>query len=74
MTKNKSYKNYGGRGIKVKFACFEDFFDYVVNELRADPRGLTIDRIDNDGDYERGNIRFVSQVENLQNRRKRKVG
>ena len=66
--KDSAYKNYGARGIKIKFACFEDFFDYVVKELKVDPRGLTIDRIDNDGHYEPGNIRFVSQAENNKNR------
>ena len=67
--KCKSYKNYGGRSIQNKFKDFEHFYDYVVNELNVDPRGLTIDRIDNNGHYERGNIRFVTQVENLKNRR-----
>lgn len=66
--KCKSYKNYGKRGIKVKFCTFERFFDYVVNDLKVEPRGLTIDRIDNDGHYERGNIRFVSIVDNNRNR------
>jgi len=69
-SKRPDYKYYGGRGIKVKFKLFKDFYNYVVNELKADPRGLTIDRIDNDGDYKRGNIRFVSQAENNLNKRK----
>lgn len=68
--KNKSYKNYGGRGIKCLFKSVDDFIDYVVNELHADPRGLTIDRIDNDGHYERGNIQFVTNVVNQSHRRK----
>ena len=66
--KDKRYKNYGGRGIEVKFACFEDFFSYVTNVLKADPRGLTIDRIDNNGHYEPGNIRFVTRAENNRNK------
>lgn len=70
--KFKYYKHYGGRGIKVKFDSFEDFYDYVVNELKADPRGLTIDRINNNGHYERGNIRFVTLAENCRNRRPRR--
>ena len=41
---------------------------YVIDELRVDPRGLQIDRIDNDGHYEKGNIRFVTCVENNNNR------
>lgn len=66
-----NYKYYGGRGIRVKFISFTDFYDYVVNELQIDPRGLTIDRINNNGHYERGNIRFVTQAENNLNKRKR---
>lgn len=67
--KNKRYKDYGGRGIKNKFKSSDKFLDYVINELRVDPRGLQIDRIDNDGNYEPGNIRFVTAKENSNNRR-----
>lgn len=42
--KNKDYKYYGGRGIRVKFESLIDFRNYVMNVLEADPRGLTIDR------------------------------
>lgn len=67
---DRSYKNYGGRGIKVYFKTFNDFINYVVNVLQVDPRGLTIDRIDNDGDYEPGNIRFVTNLKNQQNKKR----
>ena len=67
--KCKHYKNYGGRGIKCLFKNADEFVDYVINELQTDPRGLTIDRINNEGHYEFGNIRFVSYSENLKNRR-----
>lgn len=66
--KDLAYKYYGGRGIKVNFASFIDFRDYITNELQVDPRGLTIDRIDNEGHYECGNIRFVTQAVNNRNR------
>lgn len=69
--KVSSYKNYGGRGIRNKFNNFKEFYQYIVNELCVDPRGLTIDRIDNDGHYEKGNIRFVSKSENSKNKRKK---
>lgn len=69
--KNKDYHRYGGRNIRVKFESFEDFYNYVVNVLKAEPRGLTIDRIDNDGNYEKGNIRFVSRTENNRNKRRK---
>ena len=68
----QNYKYYGGRGIKNKFTSLDEFRDYVMNELRVDPRGLDIDRIDNSGHYEKGNIRFITHKENCQNRNKRK--
>lgn len=63
------YKYYGGRGIQNKFRPFDNFKNYVINELQVDPRGLDCDRIDNNGHYEKGNIRFVTRKENLNNRR-----
>ena len=68
--KVSGYKNYGGRGIKLCFTSNE-FVYYVINIMKVDPRGLQIDRIDNDGNYEKGNIRFVTRSENNFNRRKK---
>lgn len=68
--KRNNYSRYGGRGIGLLFTS-DEFVDYVVNTLLVDPRGLQIDRIDNAGNYEAGNIRFVTAKENCQNRRKR---
>ncbi len=64
----KGYKNYGGRGIRVLFESLDDFRSHVIDDLGVDPRGFDIDRIDNDGNYECGNIRFVTRSENLLNR------
>lgn len=69
-----SYKNYGGRGIKCFFKSADEFIDYAINKLQIDPHGLQIDRIDNNGNYERGNIRFVTRSENNLNRRDNKNG
>lgn len=69
--KNKSYENYGGREIKCLFKDVNEFIDYVVNELQINPYELHIDRIDNDGNYEKGNIRFVTQAENNKNNRRK---
>jgi len=69
--KNKkvhNYHRYGGRGIKIKFKSRKEFVNYVIDNLQVDPRGLQIDRIDNDGHYEPGNIRFVTALENVHNR------
>ncbi len=63
------YHNYGGRGIKI---CdrwknsFEAFYKDVKDIY--DP-SLTIDRIDNEGDYEPGNVRWVTSKENCNNTR-----
>jgi len=65
------YYCYGGRGIKLKFTS-DEFVDYVMNVLKVDPRGLQIDRIDNNGNYEPGNIRFVTAKVNSNNRRQEK--
>lgn len=70
--KNKDYKRYGARGIEVKFKNADEFIDYVMNNLQVDPHGLQIDRINNDGHYEKGNIRLTTAKENCNNRRKRK--
>jgi len=70
--KSKAYKNYGGRGIAV---CSE-WHDFLVFKKWALSHGydesLQIDRINNDGNYEPSNCRFVTRSINHQNRRKRK--
>lgn len=66
-SKATRYKDYGGRGIKCRFMR-DEFVNYVIGKLKIDPRGLQIDRIDNNGNYEPGNIRFVTAKENCSNR------
>jgi hypothetical protein len=66
--KHPAYSHYGGRGIKCKFKSCKEFVDYIINELQIDPKGLEIDRIDNNGHYEKGNVRFVTHKENCNNK------
>ena len=70
------YHCYGGRGIKCKFKSAKEFVNYVVKELHYDNyekvKGLQIDRINNNGHYESGNIRFVTAKVNSNNKAKTK--
>jgi hypothetical protein len=64
----KSYKDYGGRGIKNNFENRRSFVDWVKANLPHDDyKGLEIDRVDNNGHYEPGNLRLVTRKENLRN-------
>lgn len=68
--KSKYYKNYGGRGIAMCKGWLEDFklfYDWALEN--GWDKKLQIDRIDNDGDYEPNNCRFVTHRENTLNRR-----
>ncbi len=49
--------------IENKFVSAEDLITYVTNELNIDPRTLDCHRIDNVGNYEPGNIEFLTQEE-----------
>ena len=73
------YKDYGGRGISI---CDEWKNDYAVFKKWAFDNGYdenakysdcTIDRIDNDGNYEPGNCKFSTSKEQSQNQRPRKT-
>ena len=66
-----NYHRYGGRGIKCLFKSADEFVDYVTGTLgikyMSQIEGLQIDRINNDGNYEPGNIRFVTPKVNSNN-------
>jgi hypothetical protein len=62
----KQWKDYGGRGIEFRFQSFEEFF----MELGPRPEHKTLDRIDVNGHYEKGNVRWATRLEQQRNRRR----
>lgn len=73
--KNIGYKNYGGRGITVCKEWLDDsnsFVSYIYSMYpsldRFFNKSYHIDRINNDGNYEPGNVRIKSHKCNLRNR------
>jgi hypothetical protein len=68
--KNTGFKNYGGRGIKVckEWLRFEKFF----KDMGEKPANLTIERVDNNKGYYKGNCKYATSTEQNRNQRIRK--
>jgi len=69
--KNENYMDYGGRGISVCtswWVSFVNFYEWAMENGYAN--NLEIDRIDNNGNYEPENCRWITHAENMENRKR----
>lgn len=67
------YAYYGGRGIAVCQQWDKSFTTFLADMGEPPFPGATIDRINNDGNYEPGNCRWATREEQCQNKRPRKA-
>ena len=66
------YDDYGARGITVcdAWRTLTVFIEWIEQNLGSRPDGHTLDRINNDGNYEPGNVRWATRQQQQQNRRR----
>lgn len=67
--RDKKYKDYGGRGILICARWLESFSKFL-EDMGEKPIGLSIDRINNDGNYESSNCRWATPLQQRHNQRR----
>lgn len=72
---DKAWPNYGGRGIRVCDEWDQSFWKFLadVGSPPDDGQRWSLDRIDNDGNYEPGNVRWATAFTQANNSRKSRI-
>jgi hypothetical protein len=68
-----NFHNYGGRGIRVCSQWVNDYSQFLSDVGRRPSSAHSLDRIDNDGNYEPGNVRWATPKEQANNRKRGKA-
>lgn len=66
------YENYGGRGISYH-PDWENFETFFIDVVKGYKKGLQLDRINNNGNYQPGNVRWADRVQQMRNVRTNRI-
>ena len=65
--KSQRWDSHGARGIEFRFLSFEEFYEHIGKRPEGD---YSLERIDNDGHYEKGNVKWATRSEQQKNKRR----
>lgn len=70
--KNKGWPAYGARGIEFRFGSVTEAGRYMIDNFGLPDRSMEVDRKNNDGHYEKGNLRWATKLQNRRNTQRTK--